>query len=273
MSMIDVTALTFRYGGRIILDDVSFSIPEGQIASLLGPNGAGKSTLLRCMLNLLPRYDGHIAMAGQDIRSLPPRRLARLAAYIPQTHAPAFPYTVFDMVLMGTSAQLSPMGAPGKAQRDIAMQALEKVGMEDFAGRSFARISGGEQQLVLVARALAQQSRVLLMDEPTAGLDFGNQMRVLSCIHALAQAGYTILLSTHTPEHAYLFADMILAMQAGRIIAQGTAQDVLTTGLVQRLYHVDATVESLQNDRVRVCLPGSLRGRRPPSPHHISKEE
>lgn len=255
---IQIEHLSFHYGEREVLTDVSFTAREGELVSVLGPNGVGKSTLFRCMLGLLKPSAGTVKVQGQDISGMNLRELAQTIAYIPQAHHPAFGYTVLDMVLMGTSAHVSAFAAPGAKQLAVAQEALERLGLSDFAGRDFLRLSGGERQLVLIARALAQQSRTLVMDEPTANLDFGNQMRVLGHIRALADAGYTVIQSTHHPEQAYRFSHRILAMQDGRVLADGTPQEVMTAPLMEALYGIEADVVSLAGDRVRVCIPRDM---------------
>lgn len=256
--MLDVRNLTFSYGQRPVLQGVDISLKAGCVASLLGPNGAGKSTLFKCILGLLPGYTGDILLQGEDARRVPLKRLARSVAYIPQAHYPAFNYTVLDMVLMGTSSRVSAFASPGKAEVAAAMQALDTLQMADFAHRDYMRISGGEQQLALIARAIAQHSRLLIMDEPTASLDWGNQIRVMQQVRRLSEQGYTILQATHNPNQAYLFSDEILAMRSGRILAAGSPRAVFTAPLMEELYGISAQVESLRDDCIRVCVPREI---------------
>ena len=208
---IDVRNLSFAYGKRQVLRQVSFRTSPGQLVAVLGPNGAGKSTLFRCILGFLPRYRGEIALCGHDLRSLDRRRLARLAAYIPQSSAPVYNYTVRDTVLMGAD----PFHGPGPSQQETADRVLETLGIRDLADRGINEISGGERQLALIARAMAQQAKILLMDEPTASLDYGNQFRLLRQVRQLADSGYTVLLSTHNPEHSFRFATDVLVLREG----------------------------------------------------------
>ena len=189
------------------------------------------------------------------------REIARRVAYIPQTHYPAFNYAVFDMVLMGTTHSMGAFSTPGEKQRRAAEAALGRMGISHLAGRSYMRLSGGEQQMVLIARALAQESPVLMMDEPTASLDYGNQHRVLSCVRSLAREdGYTVVLSTHNPQHALSYADAILALHDGRVLAAGTPQAVLSGDLLRTLYGVDVCMVDTPQGRVVLPVDGPEEG-------------
>lgn len=236
---ISVQNVCFSYGANRVLSDVSFSAQTGQLMAVLGPNGVGKTTLFRCILGLLPAYTGTIQADGEDLRNFSARTLARRLAYIPQTHGQAFNYSVLEMVLMGTAHGVAPLSVPKQKEMNTAIAALAQVGIGHLASRSYARLSGGEQQLVLIARALAQQSKTLLMDEPTANLDYGNQTRVLETVRQLAADGYTILLSTHNPQHALWYADCALALRDGRVAALGDPRDVIDAALISGLYGID----------------------------------
>lgn len=238
-----VEHLTFAYPkGAEVLRDVSFSVPAGEFLSVLGANGAGKSTLFRCLLGGLEDYTGTIALDGRDVRTLHRREMAAHIAYIPQIHRPTFGYSVLDTALMGLTRHLSPFQSPSRELEDRAMAALEKLGVDRLAQRNFATLSGGEQQLVLIARALCQESDILIMDEPTASLDYGNQLRVLEQVSALSQQGYTVLLSTHDPQHALRFSRRVLALQDGAVAAEGETRQVLTPELIRRLYGVESVL-------------------------------
>lgn len=235
--MLQVQALHFVYAGAPpLLQDVSFELHAGSTVCLLGPNGSGKTTLLRCVLGLENLAAGRVLIDGQDLASLSPKRRAQHMAYVPQSSAVAFPFTVFDVVLMGRSAHLRFMADPDHADRRLALEALERLQIRHLQNRLFQQLSGGERQLVLLARALAQQARLLVMDEPCAALDLGHQVQVLQALRSLAGEGYAILLSTHLPEHAFaLHADVALLVR-GRLRGPAPAADMLTAPELSRLY-------------------------------------
>ena len=250
---LEVRNLSFSFRCREVLRGVSFSVDRGEFLSVLGPNGVGKSTLFRCILGIYPDYAGRIAVDGDEIRSLSRYQLADRIAYIPQIHRPTFGYSVLDTVLMGTTHHLSPFTQPKAKQITQAQQAMEWLGVTHLANRNFARLSGGEQQLVLVARAVAQQADILVMDEPTSSLDYGNQLRVLQRVRQLTDKGYTVLLSTHNPQHALTFSHRVLALSDGRVTAWGKADHVLTEELIRLLYQVE--VDFLETEEGPVIVP------------------
>lgn len=256
---LSVSHLSFSYEeDHPVLSDLSFTIGDGRMVCLLGPNGAGKSTLFKTILRLLPNYEGEIFLDGVSTRGLSIAQMAHRIAYIPQSGAPTFNYTMFEMVLMGTTAGLSRLSSPGERQREMVKEAMQRLGIWHLADRGFARVSGGERQLALIARALVQETRVLIMDEPTANLDYGNAIRVLEQIRQLAGSGYTILQATHQPDQAFLFADEVLALKDGRILAQGSPREVIDSRLIETLYGVHVAVERLYDDRLRVLVPVSV---------------
>ena len=256
---IEVKNLSFSYGDRPVLHDISFSVERGEFLSILGPNGVGKSTLFRCVLGLLSGYTGQVLVDGVDARSFSTREAARHIAYIPQSSRSIFNYSVFDIVLMGRTSGLSTFRSPGKKDKEICQWAMEKVGITRLSDRCFHRLSGGEQQLVLIARALVQKAPILMLDEPTANLDFGNQLLVLEQARSLAREGYTVIQTTHHPEQSYMFSDRILAIQKGRVLTEGRPADVLTPANIQALYGVDVDIVSLYEDKARICIPQNIR--------------
>ncbi|NLL39182.1 MAG: ABC transporter ATP-binding protein [Clostridiales bacterium] len=253
-----VKNLNFSYGNRKIIEDVSFTAEEGELLVILGPNGVGKSTLFQCILGLLPGYTGTITVNGDNARNIGIRELARRMAYIPQIHSPVFNYTVFDIVLMGTASQISEIGIPGKEHIRLAEEAIERLEIGHLRDRAYTQISGGERQLVMIARALAQKAKILVMDEPTSNLDYGNQIRILSHIKSLVKQGYTIIQSSHNPDQAFLFSDKVLALLEGRVLAYGSPKDVISGDVIKQLYSIDVEVENLHNGKVRIFLPSAL---------------
>ena len=247
--------LSFSYGERSVLKNVSFEADFGEFWSILGANGVGKSTLFRCVLGLLTPSCGQRMLDGKDLSFLTAAELARKLAYIPQSHNPVFNYNVFDMVLMGTTAQTGKFSSPGKMQNKLAEDALERLGISHLSHRGYANLSGGERQLVLIARAIAQQAKILIMDEPSASLDFGNRLRVMQTVQNLTKEGYCVIQSTHDPEQAYLYSDKILAMHEGQVLACGTPREILDAELISKLYGVAVEIHSIQNDALRVCIP------------------
>lgn len=250
--------LHFSYGNHEVLKGVSFGVEDRGFVSLLGPNGAGKSTLFRCMLGLLEPSAGSVHICGRDIRNMPPAELSYRVAYIPQSHTPVFNFSVFDMVLMGTTAQMPRFASPGKKQKALAEAALERMGISHLRNRGCSNISGGERQLALIARAIAQQAKILVMDEPSASLDYGNKLRVMETVKSLTQDDYTIIQSTHDPDQAYLYSDQILALYDGKILACGTPRDTVSSELISALYGVDVEVCRMHRDNIRICIPANL---------------
>ena len=176
---ITIERLNFSYGNHPVLFDLNLEIPDATLVNVLGPNGVGKSTLFKCILGLNSGYTGRILVNGKDLSKLNIRQRAQEIAYIPQSHAPVYDYSVLDVVIMSTGHDLGIVGSPRKKHVERAYTALERVGIGHLAGRTYTQISGGEQQLVLIARAIAQDAHTIIMDEPTSALDYGNTVRVL----------------------------------------------------------------------------------------------
>jgi iron complex transport system ATP-binding protein len=253
--MLQVRDLCFSYGsGAPGLDRISLAAGPGEVLCILGPNGSGKTTLLRCLIGSLPIAAGKVALAGTDARALTPRQLARLMAYVPQNTQSVFGHQVLDIVLMGRSAHLPRFQTPGSHDVEIARGALARVGIGHLAARPFATVSGGERQLCLLARALAQDPAVLILDEPAASLDFANQARILGILSGLASAGLAIVMTTHHPDHARQIGSAVLALRAGRAVADGPAALMLDEDFLTGLYGTPIRVIR-GPDGLAACLP------------------
>jgi iron complex transport system ATP-binding protein len=255
--ILEVQNLAFSYPGRPVLKQMDFKLHEGEVVSLLGPNGCGKSTFIRLMLGLL-RGSGDIRLNGKDLSHYSPRQIARQIAYIPQYHSVPFNYTVTEMVLMGRTSTLGFFTQPGRRDRDIAMEALKTVGIEHLASRPFGQLSGGQKQMVLLARALAQEVSTFIMDEPVSGLDYGNQMRLLEMITRLADEGKTFLKTTHYPDHAMLVSSRIVVMNGGHMIDDGAPEAVITPHMLKQVYGVEADI--LEHRDKYWCIPTLAKG-------------
>lgn len=232
---------------KIVLDGLSFTLQPGELLCILGANGVGKTTMYRTILGFLPLLGGSIEAEGSDIAQMNRSELARTIAYVPQYHVPPFPYTVFDVVLMGRSAHLKQLSTPGREDERIVLEMLERMGVLALKDEIYTEISGGERQLVLIARALAQQSAYILMDEPTSNLDYGNQMRLLRTIRDLAEEGIGICFTSHYPEHAFLTNASVLALQRGKPARKGSAGEMITPRLLKDMYGMNAVIRNVED--------------------------
>jgi len=231
-----VKDLSFSYDDKIILEDINLKAESGKTTFLLGPNGSGKSTLFKCILGHLTPKSGLIASDNIDLTSLSSREKARLMAYIPQSCNPSYSHTVMDITLMGRNPYIDRFKKPTKEDEQISYNALKKLGIADLADKSISRISGGELQLVLISRALAQQSKIIIMDEPTANLDYGNQILLLEQMKKLAKDNKIVIISSHNPQHAITFGDQVAVLNHHKIEAFGKPEEILTSPLLSSLY-------------------------------------
>lgn len=252
--MIEVKNLVFGYTNSLILDAIDLTIKPCGIVALLGPNGTGKSTLLKLMLGLLKPTSGTVFLHQNDILNYTQKQLASQMAYVPQSSMQPFAFSVFEIILMGRISQQTLFTTYNSSDRDIAMEALESMGIMHLKDRAYNQLSGGEKQLVLIARALAQQAPLLLMDEPVSGLDYGNQLRLLEHLDTLASKGTTIVMTTHFPDHALLVASDVILMRDGKLFAQGSPKSVITEENLQIVYNVNVTVQSSIHG-FAMCIP------------------
>ena len=234
--MLKIQNLSVSYGPRRILQDVSFDVQSGEVLALIGPNGAGKSTLIRAVSGVIP-YSGHVRTNGDDFASLSTLQRARYIATVPQAVSLPPAYTVWETVLFGRTPHLGFLGQPSPKDEEIARQSLQRVSALSFADRRVGELSGGEQQRILLARALCQSTPILLLDEPTAHLDLQYQVGLLELVHELAHKDHlAVLVALHDLNLAAHYADRIALMVAGNIKAMGSAKDVLQPELIQEAY-------------------------------------
>lgn len=247
MPLIDVNELTACYPGATqpIVKNQTWSIQKGEMLTILGPNGAGKSTLLRCLSALLRPSQGQVRVAGDDVQQLEPRERARRLALVSQSEATAFALSVHEIVLTGRAAHLNLFERPGAHDHQLTREAIDAMGIAHLAQRSFSELSGGERQLARIARALVQQSAVLLLDEPTAHLDLANQLQVLKAILQLLQKGCTVVMTSHDPAHALLCEGKALLLGKDGSHAFGRAADVLSDERLSQLYGVPLSLMRL----------------------------
>jgi iron complex transport system ATP-binding protein len=252
--MLAAEALSYGYPGRTVGRAVSLAVARGEAVALLGPNGGGKTTLLKTMLGLLPPHDGSVSIDGVPLASLGVGERARRIGYVPQAHAGAFAFAVRDVVLMGRTAHQGMFASPSAQDSAAALEKLTELGIGHLADKAYTMISGGERQLVLIARALAQEPTYVVLDEPTASLDFGNQGKVMRRIGRLTARGLGVLFTTHDPNQALRHADRVALLGAGGLVAAGRPAEVLTVAAIAALY--ETRVERVGDGDAIAFLPG-----------------
>ncbi len=257
MSILEVTNISFGYDRQDVLKDITFKIEAGEIFFLLGPNGCGKTTLLDCVLGLHKPRQGRILINNNDIYGVRPNIIARQVAYVPQIHEKTFPYTVKDIVLMGRASYIGLFGSPAAEDNDIVDEALAQVGILPLRDRHYTQLSGGEGQLVMIARALAQRTPLIIMDEPTTHLDFKHELVIMETIVELVkETGLSILMATHFPNHAFYFENngiltQVALMHKSEFMVSGSPSDVLSEDNIKMIYNVNARIVSYAFDAER----------------------
>jgi iron complex transport system ATP-binding protein len=253
LSVLAAHGLAIGYDGRTIASGIDVAVQAGQVLCLLGPNGAGKTTLFKTLLGLLPSLAGEVTLDGRPLQAFTRRALAHRIAYVPQAQVMEFAYTVLDLVLMGRTAHLGPFSAPGPRDHERALAALADLGITGLADADANRISGGQRQLCLIARAIAQDATFLVMDEPTASLDLGNRLLVLERVRTLSARGLGIVFSTHDPDQARDLATTVAVIADGRLAAHGAPHDTLTGPVLSSIYGVPVMVERTESGRYVVA--------------------
>ncbi|MDO4815780.1 MAG: ABC transporter ATP-binding protein [Bacillota bacterium] len=252
----EIKDLRFAYPGssRQVLNGVSLSIEQGDVLSILGPNGAGKSTLLTCMMALNKPQTGKILVDGKGLEEMTAQELAKKVSFVPQNLKPVFGYTVLEFVLMGRAPLISALGRPGKEDRYAAFEALEKMGLKDLADRPYTEISGGEMQQASIARAIVRKPEVILFDEPTAHLDFGNQLRTLKVIKELSGEGYTTVITTHNPDHAIMLGGRAAILNKEGKLMAGSTEELVTEENLRTVYNSELKIRYIEELGRNVCL-------------------
>ena len=249
----------FSYdGSRQIFQGIDFEVKAGEIVCLLGPNGIGKTTLLTCMAKLREPNQGRILLNGEDMAGLSTRDVARVIGYVPQTLQPSFDFTVLDYVVTGSAPWLGTFEKPNAEHYERADQALKQMEIDHLRNKAYTRISTGELQQVSIARAIAQQSRFILMDEPTAHLDHGNQIKVLRLVKGLASQGYGIVLTTHNPDQVLLLEAKVAVIDRQARFHFGDWQQILTENLLSDLYGVEMRIIQVEGIRRKLCVAPRL---------------
>ena len=252
--LFEVKNISFSYNDEEIFSDISFSIEPGDVLCILGPNGTGKTTLIKCLNGLQDIRSGEILIDGVNIKKLSFKEISKHIGYIPQSHVPSFPFKVFDVVLMGRSPYLNLTDSPKKEDMEIATQALKILDIEYLKDKEYTNLSGGERQMVFLARVLCQKPDILILDEPTSHLDFGNQIKLLEIIDNLSKTGLSIIMSSHFPDHAFLSSTKVAIMKDKKFIDFGKPNDVVTEDNLKKAYSIDVKLVELDDNR-KVCVP------------------
>lgn len=248
---VEVNNIVFGYReGHAVIDGCSFNLERRKIYCILGPNGSGKTTLLKVLNGTLKPRRGRVLVNGQDIHRLSKRAAAQLMAFLPQEHHGVFPYSVLDMVVMGRNAHLSLLGRPQRKDYRLAEEALEVIGIGYLKDKCYMEISGGERQMVFLARAITQEASYFVMDEPTAHLDFNNQYKITRVLRQIVrERGCSLITAMHDPNLALSFADEILMLKKGRLLKAGPAVEIMTAENLARLYEMDLKIAELDNNK------------------------
>lgn len=253
--LLRLEGVDFAYPGRPnTLNGVGFTVGAGELVTLLGPNGSGKSTLLNCIMHLLEPQRGIIELDGESVTGMTARTIAQSVAYVPQSVNVAFAYDVRDYVAMGRAPFLKLYTSPSAADYELVDAALERLGIADLADRAYPELSGGQRQLVDVARALAQRPRLILFDEPTSALDYGNQVKVLKMVNELACEGYAIVMTTHNPDHPILLDSAVCLLGRDGHLVKGTVDEIMREDVLEEVYQSDLMIRYLEDAGRRVCV-------------------
>lgn len=254
--MLEITNLSYSYdNNKDIFSNVFFSLEKGSILSILGTNGAGKSTLLNCIANLFTPHTGTIKINGEDISLLSLSNLAKNIGYVPQIHNPTYDFKVIDFVVMGRTPYIPFFSKPSPKDYEIANNALKELNIEHLTNKIYTQISGGQRQQVTIARVVAQNPKIILLDEPTAHLDFGNQLRAIELVRKLSNIGYTIIMTTHMPDHIFHLGGYVGILDNQGKFKMGKPEDIMTSQTLSKLYDIDISTYYSQEAKRTICIP------------------
>lgn len=244
-SLVRVQNLSFCYEKKTyIFTDLNTHFKKNLITGIFGSNGSGKTTLLRCIANIYKNYKGFISVDEKNLSKLNPLQTAKILAYVPQEHFVSFAYSVYEMVLMGRNPTLNTFSTVNEKDISICEKAMKKTGIFDIAFKPYVNLSGGQRQLVLIARAISQETPIIILDEPTSSLDFKNQLNIWHLLQELKTEGKTVIVCTHDPNHITWFCDEVVVMKTGKILCQGNVHDVMNINVLNELYGNVCTVRN-----------------------------
>lgn len=261
--MLQIKDIVSGYGKKVVVNNISMKVKRGDFICILGSNGCGKTTLLKTILGFIKPFNGEIYVDDISIGNLKERELAKKISYIPQAHVPPFPFTVKDVVIMGRTPYLGKGNNPSMEDEKLAHESMERLGILKFENNPYTELSGGQQQLTMIARALVQNTDFIFMDEPTANLDFGNEYKVLEEVYSLAKLyNKGVIMVTHNPNHVFSFADKVIIMKNGKIYKSGYPEDKITEDVLKDIYNTEVKVVGVPIDdsyKTKVCVPNLVR--------------
>ena len=255
MHLLELQDGSFSYPGQAsTFHGVSFELDKGEIFTILGPNGAGKSSLLSCLIGLNKLDGGELLLNGELLSALSRKQIAKVMGFVPQSLDSVFAYSVMEYVVMGRAPYISSMRRPSDADYALAAAAIEQMGVKHLAKRSFSALSGGERQQVAIARILVQDPDLILLDEPTSALDFGNQVKVVRMVRQLSEQGYSVVMTTHNPDHAVMLGGTVGVMDSSGSLTVGEADKIIDEDFLSEIYQVEVKISYVEKVNRSACL-------------------
>jgi len=257
--LLEVDYISYGYNGSSpIVKDISFTIEKGELFTILGPNGAGKSTLLNCIAGLFEPTKGQILLDGEDVTKIAPRENAKKIAYVPQSSVHAYGYSVRDYVAMGRAPHLGIFSMPNQDDYKIVDEAINMLEIDHFSNKSYTNISGGERQLANIARAIVQQPELIIFDEPTSALDYGNQLKIMRIVKQLSKQGYSIIMTTHNPDHPILLDGQVGVLNHDGYMKTGSVEEIMKEDILSEIYKTKLRLIHISELDRMVCVAENL---------------